>query len=264
MKRIKYIFLTCLLLFIPLFLSACSNNGEKAGGFFNTYFVEPFTSLLIWTSHLFNDNYGLGIIVVTLLVRLILLPLMLNQYKTQAAMKEKMDLLKPEMDDLQKKIKAAKEPKEQQKLQAEMMGLYSKHGVNPLNMGCLPLIVQMPVLIAFYYAIRDSEEIASHSFLWFSLGESDIWITALAGIVYYFQFKVSMFTMPEQQKQQMKFIGLLSPIMIVFISLTAPAALPLYWVVGGIFLILQTYLGRKLYPPQTKNDPINKTEPQKN
>ena len=186
---------------------------------------------------------------------------MLNQYKTQAAMKEKMDLLKPEMDELQKKIKAAKDPKEQQKLQAEMMGLYSKHGVNPLNMGCLPLIVQMPVFIAFYYAIRDSEEIASHSFLWFSLGETDIWITALAGIVYYFQFKVSMFTMPEQQKQQMKFIGLLSPIMIVFISLTAPAALPLYWVVGGIFLIFQTYLGRKLYPPQNK--PINGLETQK-
>jgi len=262
MNKMKYIVLAILLTFASLILSACSSGSVKSGGFFDTYFVEPFTSLLVWTSHLFNDNYGIGIIVVTLLVRLILLPLMLKQYKTQAAMKEKMDLLKPEMDELQKKIKGTKDPNELQKLQAEMMGLYSKHGVNPLNMGCLPLIIQMPILMAFYYAIRNSEEIASHSFLWFSLGETDIWITALAGIVYYFQFKVSMFTMPEQQKQQMKFMGLLSPIMIVIFSLSAPAALPLYWVVGGIFLIFQTYLGRKLYPPQ--NQIKKSAEPQKN
>nr|WP_295970614.1 membrane protein insertase YidC [uncultured Bacillus sp.] len=244
----KKFFLTAFLFLMTILLSACSADGGKSGGFFDTYFVEPFTSLLIWTSHLFNNNYGLGIIFVTLLVRLILLPLMLKQYKSQAEMKEKMDLLKPDMDELQKKIKAEKDKKEQQKLQMEMMGLYSKHGVNPMNMGCLPLIIQMPILLAFYHAIRDSAEIASHSFLWFSLGESDIWITALAGIVYYFQFQVSMHTMPEQQKQQMKYMGLLSPIMIVMFSLNAPAALPLYWVVGGTFLIFQTYLGRKLYP----------------
>ena len=53
--------------------------------------------------------------------------------------------------------------------------------------------------------------------------------------------------MPVQQQQQMKYMGLLSPIMIVFVSFSAPAALPLYWVVGGIFLIFQTYLGRKIY-----------------
>ena len=106
---------------------------------------------------------------------------MLKQYKTQANMKEKMDLLKPEMDEIQKKLKTAKDPKKQQELQKEMMGLYQKHGVNPLNMGCLPLLIQMPILMAFYYAIRDSHEIATHSFLWFNLGQPDIWLTALAG-----------------------------------------------------------------------------------
>lgn len=262
MNKKKYFVLSALLSLTALLLSACSSGSEKGSGFFSEYFVEPFTSLLVWTSHLFNDNYGIGIIIVTLLVRLVLLPLMLKQYKTQSEMKVKMDLLKPEMEELQKKIKATKDPKEQQKLQADMMGLYSKHGVNPLNMGCLPMIIQMPILMAFYYAIRNSHEIATHSFLWFNLGETDIWITALAGIVYYFQFKVSMFTMPEQQKQQMKYMGLLSPIMIVFISLSAPAALPLYWTVGGTFLIFQTYLGRKLYPSQGST--LNSAKPQKN
>ncbi len=247
MIRKKHFILTLLLLMTTVFLSACSTQTGANTGFFHTYFVEPFTSIILGTAHFFNDNYGIAIILVTLLVRIILLPLMLKQYKTQANMKEKMDRLKPEMDEIQKKLKTIKDPTKQQELQKEMMGLYQKHGVNPLNMGCLPLLIQMPVLMAFYYAIRDSHEIATHTFLWFNLGQPDIWLTALAGIVYFFQFKISQSSMPVQQQQQMKYMGLMSPVMIVFISLSAPAALPLYWVVGGTFLIFQTYLGRKLY-----------------
>jgi YidC/Oxa1 family membrane protein insertase len=247
MKRKKNFILIFLLALSPLLLSACSTQTGANTGFFHQYFVEPFTSLILGTAHFFHDNYGIAIILVTLLVRLLLLPLMLKQYRTQANMKEKMDLLKPEMDEIQKKLKTVKDPTIQQELQKEMMGLYQKHGVNPLNMGCLPLLIQMPILMAFYYAIRDSHEIATHSFLWFNLGQPDIWLTALAGIVYFFQFKISQSSMSVQQQQQMKYMGLISPIMIVFISFSAPAALPLYWVVGGIFLIFQTYLGRKLY-----------------
>ena len=247
MIRKKYFALALLLLLTTIILSACSTQTGANSGFFHHYFVEPFTSLILGTAHFFNDNYGIAIILVTLLVRIILLPLMLKQYKTQANMKEKMDLLKPEMDEIQKKLKTVKDPTKQKELQKEMMGLYQKHGVNPLNMGCLPLLIQMPILMAFYYAIRDSHEIATHTFLWFNLGQPDIWLTALAGIVYFFQFKISQSSMPVQQQQQMKYMGLLSPVMIVFISLSAPAALPLYWVVGGTFLIFQTYLGRKLY-----------------
>lgn len=175
------------------------------------------------------------------------MPLMLKQYKSQQQMKEKMEALKPELDTIQAKIKKTKDSKEQQKLQQEMMGLYQKHGVNPLAIGCLPMLIQMPILMGFYYAIRGSHEIATHSFLWFNLGESDIWITAIAGIVYYLQFKVSMSNISGQQQQQMKFMGLLSPIMIVMFSFNAPAALPLYWAVGGTFLIIQTLIGKKLY-----------------
>jgi len=172
---------------------------------------------------------------------------MLKQYKNQQQMKEKMEILKPELDEIQAKIKKTKDSKEQQKLQQDMFGLYKKHGVNPLSVGCLPMLIQMPILMGFYYAIKGSEEIASHSFLWFSLGESDIWITALAGLVYYLQYKVSMSNVTREQQQQMKMMGLLSPIMIVMFSFSAPAALPLYWTVGGIFLILQSLLGKWLY-----------------
>jgi YidC/Oxa1 family membrane protein insertase len=244
--------LIALLSLTTLLLSGCSSQDPSGtnGNFFHDYLVHPLWIFIKSVAELFNGNYGIAIILVTVIIRLILMPLMLKQYKNQMGMKEKMDVLKPEMDVIQKKMKTEKDPKKRQELQTEMMGLYKKHGVNPLNMGCLPLLIQMPILTAFYYAIRGSEVIKTHEFLWFSLGKPDIYITIIAGLIYYFQFKVSQTNMPTAQQQQMKFMGLLSPLMIVMFSYTAPAALPLYWVVGGTFLIVQTMISHKLY--QTK------------
>ncbi|MDQ1001979.1 YidC/Oxa1 family membrane protein insertase [Neobacillus niacini] len=237
-----------------ILLSACSAADGKGDGFFHTYFVEPFIVSIHFIAELFNGNYGLSIILVTLIIRLILMPFMLKQYKNQMDMKEKMDVMKPDMEDIQKRLKEEKDPKKKQELQQELMGLYQKHGVNPLNMGCLPILIQMPILTGFYYAIRGSEEIATHRFMWFSLGHPDIIITLIAGVIYYFQFKVSQSSMPVAQQQQMKFMGLLSPLMIVMFSISAPAALPLYWAVGGTFLILQTWLSRKVYQNGKKTE----------
>jgi YidC/Oxa1 family membrane protein insertase len=241
---------TIILLPLAVFLlSACSSTqGGNNSGFFSHYFVTPFSASIQGVANVFNGSYGVAIILITLIIRLVLMPLMLRQYKTQMAMKGKMDALKPEMDAIQAKMKAEKDPKRKQELQQEMMGLYQKHGVNPLNMGCLPIVIQMPILTGFYYAIRGSKEIASHNFLWFSLGHPDIALTLIAGVIYYLQFKVSQTTMPAAQQAQMKYMGLMSPLMIVMFSFSAPAALPLYWTVGGTFLIAQQYISRKLYP----------------
>jgi YidC/Oxa1 family membrane protein insertase len=245
-----------LLALTTLLLSACSTQAQnsKNPNFFTHYVVNPFAVSIHTVADFFNGNYGLSIIIITLLIRLALMPFMLRQYKNQMAMKEKMDVLKPEMDAIQKKMKTEKDAKKKQELQAEMMGLYQKHGVNPLNMGCLPILIQMPILTGFYYAIRGSKEIAAHHFLWFSLGHPDIVITIIAGLIYYFQFKVSQSNMPTQQQEQMKYMGLLSPLMIVMFSLKAPAALPLYWVVGGSFLIIQTMISRNLYQSKKTAD----------
>jgi YidC/Oxa1 family membrane protein insertase len=268
MKIKRSTILTIILLALStLLLSACSSQSGTGSnfGFFNQYFVEPFRYSIHAVANLFNGSYGLSIILITLIIRLVLMPLMLGQYKKQMAMKGKMDALKPEMDTIQQKLKAEKDPKKKQELQQEMMGLYQKHGVNPLNMGCLPILIQMPILTGFYYAIRGSKEIASHNFLWFSLGHPDIALTLIAGVIYYFQFKVSQSTMPATQQAQMKYMGLMSPLMIVMFSFSAPAALPLYWVVGGTFLIVQQYVSRKLYPtPETAPAVEGKTTKKEN
>jgi YidC/Oxa1 family membrane protein insertase len=254
MKKRFYLLFT----FLLFILSGCSTNPNGDPSLFQKWLVAPFESAIHFTAGLFNGNFGIAIILITLVVRFALLPLMLKQYKNQAEMKVKMDLLKPEMDDIQKRLKSEKDPEKQKEIQKEMFGLYQKHGVNPLAMGCLPVLIQMPILMAFYYAIRGSEEIASHSFLWFSLGQPDVVITLIAGLVYYLQFKVSQSNMPAAQQQQMKIMGLLSPIMIVVFSFQAPAALPLYWTIGGSFLIVQTILGKKLYPQPKPKETVLK------
>lgn len=167
-----------------------------------------------------------------------------------------MDKVRPMMDDIQARMKAAKTKEEQMAVQQEMMALYREHNINPLNMGCLPMLIQMPIIMGLYFAILYSEEIKNHSFIWFDLGTPDIIMTVIAGIVYFVQARVSLLTVPEAQKQQMKLMIYVSPIMIVIISFSSMAALPLYWTVGGLFLILQTLIGRKYFShvPETKKD----------
>ncbi|HET7627981.1 MAG TPA: membrane protein insertase YidC [Bacillales bacterium] len=242
--------LLALALAVVAVLTGCqqASSSQQSGGFWHDYFVQPFTELIHFTASLFGNNYGVAIILITLAIRLILAPFFLRMNKNQREMKGKMDALKPEMQRIQKKLKETKEPAEQKKLQQEMMHLYREHGVNPLNMGCLPMLIQLPFLMGFYYAIRTSPQIASHNFLWFSLGDADIVMAVIACGVYLVQSFVSMANLPEEQKKMMRFVGFLSPAFILMISLNYPAALPLYWSVSGLFLIGQTLLANKLYP----------------
>jgi YidC/Oxa1 family membrane protein insertase len=264
--------LLTILMTAAVFLSGCAGVENKEGKFYDLL-VKPMEWLLHFFSGQFGGSYGLAIVVITILIRLVLMPLMLRNYKSQQEMKIKMDALRPEMEDIPKQLKEAKETgnkEDQTRLQQEMMGLYSKHGVNPLNMGCLPLVLQMPIIMGLYFAILYSPEVKETKFLWFNLGSPDMIMMLIAGAVYFVQARVSLWTMPDQQKQQMKMFIYLSPIMIMFISFKAVAALPLYWAVGGILLIFQTYLGRKLYfkepavqPAGTPDKSEQKSEPKK-
>src|SRR5699024_1544543 len=130
----------------------------------------------------------------------------------------------------------------------EMMELYQKHNFNPGQMllGCLPLLLQMPVLIGFYYAIRRTPEIAESSFLWFNLGEVNYVMALIAIAIYFVQARVSLMGMDEKQKGMMQMMMYVSPIMIGVISFIMPAALPLYWAVGGLVMIVQTLIFKSL------------------
>jgi len=232
-------------------LSGCQAVENQEGFFYNT-FVKPMDWLLNNIGDWLGGSYGLAIIAITVAIRLILMPFMLKNYRQQSQMKAKMDIIKPKMDEIQAKLKQATTKEEQMALQQQMVGLYREHNINTLNMGCLPIIIQMPIIMGLYFAILYSNEIKGSEFLWFSLGSPDIILTAIAGVIYFVQAKVSLWTVPEAQKQQMKMMIYISPIMIVIISISSMAALPLYWSISGLLLIFQTYLGRKYYTDQTQ------------
>jgi len=240
MKFYKIGFIT---LFIFL-LAGCSADNtaitNETPGFFNHYFIYPFSYLLTFIAHHVNGSYGLSIVCITVLIRFVLLPFAINQYKSQ----DKLKKIQPEMQKVQEKMKQATSVEEKQQSQREMMELYSKHGVNPVSMGCLPLFIQFPILIGFYHAIIRTHEIANHSFLWFNLGHPNIPLALLAGITYVIQFKVSQIGLEQvgPQQKMMSFVGYFSAIMMAVFSFSTPSALPLYWTVGGIFVITQTLI----------------------
>ncbi|MBR7794739.1 membrane protein insertase YidC [Agaribacter marinus] len=236
---------------LVIFLTGCQGD-TSAAGFFS--FENPFSQLIKYIAILFGGDYGLSIIVLTLLIRLLLMPLSLKQTKSAAKTKEKMSEMKPDMDAITDKYKDKKDAESKAEMQKEMMQLYQKHQFNPLSsLGCLPMLIQFPIIIAVYYAIRNSPEIAAHSFLWFDLGQVDLILPFVAAAIYFIQSRVSLTGMDEKQRKQMAVMSLLSPVMIGFISFNAPAALPLYWTVSGLFLVLQTLLAKRLYYPKIQH-----------
>lgn len=151
---------------------------DPENSFWDRFFVYPLSIAL----DAFNDligSYGLSILIVTVIIRLLLLPLTIKQMKSSKAMQA----LQPELKKLQEKYK-----NNQQKLQEETMKLFQKHNVNPMS-GCLPLMIQLPVLIAFYQAIMRNEHIAQSDFLWMQLGQADPWLVLpiLAALTTYLQ-----------------------------------------------------------------------------
>ncbi|RBW69147.1 YidC family membrane integrase SpoIIIJ [Bacillus taeanensis] len=234
------------LLGLMMVMAGCSEVNDpitsESEGIWNQWFVYPLSWLLTEVAEFFSGNYGLSIVIVTLLIRFILLPLMIQQTRSSKAMQA----LQPEIQKLREKY-SSKDQKTQQQLQQETMKLFQQNGVNPLA-GCFPLIIQMPILLGFYHAIMRTQEIASHNFLWFSLGQPDYVLALTAGVTTFIQQKIMMGN-TDNPNPQLKMMLYIMPVMIVVFAINFPAALSLYWVIGNIFMIAQTYFIAK---PQVK------------
>lgn len=198
-------------------------------GIWDKYFVKPLSDSMDWFADLLWGQYGLSILVVTIIIRLIILPLTLKQYRSSKRMQE----IQPELQKLKEKFKD-----DVKKQQEETMKLFQKHGVNPLA-GCLPILIQMPVLIALYNAIMRNEHIREQSFLWMQLGTPDSFyiLPILAALTTFIQQKM----MSAQMNAQMRSLMIIFPILIFVMSMNFASALPLYWVYSNLFTIVQTY-----------------------
>lgn len=174
-------------------------------------------------------SYGLAIILLTVIIKLALYPLTAKQLKSMKAMQK----IQPELQKMQAKYKD-----KPQVMQQKLMELYAKEGVNPLA-GCLPLILQMPILMAMYYALYNFDYgSVEPSFLWLSSLSSpdELYILpALSAFTTWLQQRISM----TEQTPQTRIMMIVMPIFIGWISLTFPSGLVLYWVTMNIVQIMQ-------------------------
>lgn len=202
------------------------------GNFWEKNVVYYFAITLDAFAGWFGHSYVLAILLLTVIVRTLILPLTLKQYRSSKAMQA----LQPQLAEIKKKHKD-----NPQKQQEETMKLFQANQVNPLA-GCLPLIVQMPVFIALYNAIYWNKDIRTESLFGFTLGEPSPWyfLPILAAATTFIQSKM----MQKQQTQTMpgmSMILVIFPVLIFVMSMSFPAALPLYWVFSNIYTIVQNY-----------------------
>ncbi|TLQ09258.1 membrane protein insertase YidC [Marinilactibacillus psychrotolerans] len=231
-------------------------SGNPAGSisqFLYDYLVVPTQQFIEFLNGIFG-SYGLAIIAITIIVRILILPLSIRQQRATMEQQVKMSVVKPAADEIQAEMKEATDPKQKQELQAELMSLYRENNVNMLGGlgGCLPLLIQMPVFTAMFQAIRMSESIQNASFLGIGLGERSILLALATGAVYYLQSRVMLLGMPEDQRKQSNTMMLMSPIMLLFISFSSPAGLTLYWLVGGFVAIAQSAITTFYYKPKVQ------------
>lgn len=244
--------------------------------FINVIFTQPIFNGLMLLYQLFGD-FGLSIIVLTIVIRLILFPLTLQQLKSTKATQA----LQPQIAEVRKKY-----AKDQQGQAMAMQALYKEYGINPLA-GCLPLFIQLPVLYGLFFAFRAvlddfsaKGDTALHiqglqrlngfiypflphfthfpninlnwfTFLnhaWFiSLGSTDPThiLPILAGLATFIQLRMSQPKTTSQatdaMSQQMKMMQYIMPLMTVIFGWTFPAGLALYWTTSSIFSMIQQY-----------------------
>lgn len=226
------------------------------GAIWDVIALGPMINILIGLSDILFGSFGLTIIVLTIIIRAVMFPLTRKQMNATKAMQD----LQPKLAELQKK-----HAKDSQKLAAEQMKLYKESGVSPA--GCLlPMLVQMPIWIALYQSIMRVLAVApgnflnlseylyswpmvfkalpvDSQFLWLNLGTPDFLLALLVGASMWVTQKMSSSASTNpQQKSQAQMMIVMMPLMFVFLSLTFPSGLALYWIISNVITIVIQYM----------------------
>lgn len=227
------------------------NMGWKWIAWFNKYFVIPIFNFLENNTTL---NYGIIILLLTLIIKLILFPLTYKSYISQARMR----VLKPQVDELAKKYPADKAMERQQ----ATMKLYKQAGVNPMG-GCLPMLIQMPILIALFYFFPGAIELRQQSFLWATDLASYDSIATLPFTIPFYGNHVSLFCLlmtatniiymvmnnrnqvMNDQMKGMQTMMYIMPVMFLFIFNSYSSGLSYYYFIATLITIIQTWVIRR-------------------
>lgn len=238
-KKNKRILLTLTLLGFVVFLSACGASTEPIGpdstGFWDGVVIYNLSQFILWLSDLFGGSYGLAVIVFTALGQIVLLPLTNYQQKSM----EKTQEIQPQIEELREKY-SARDEETQAKLQEETKKLQDEAGVNPL-MGCLPMLIQMPIFIALYQTVVRTPELATGNFLWLELGSPDPYyiLPILAAVFTLANSLLMSYGNPASKTNAMSF---LMPAMIFFITFRVSSSLALYFATSNATRALITLI----------------------
>jgi YidC/Oxa1 family membrane protein insertase len=219
-------------------------------------FIAPMTRAFSWALavlYSFIPNYGWAIIVLTILVRLVMAPLTMKQMKSM----ERMRKIQPKIKELQEKF-----ADDRQKQSEAMMSLYRQEGVNPLG-GCFPMLLQLPVFIGLFYALRSSIQLRQAPFIgWiddlsapdllFMLPGLDFPVRILPLLMGASMFAQQKLTPMQMDPTQARMMLIMMPGMMLVISYTFPSGLVLYWMMSNVLAIVhQLWIGKRMEPAES-------------
>ncbi len=231
--------------------------------FFLFSWVKYITRFIIWIFSIFDStglNYGIIILIMTILLKIALHPFTYKSYKSAASMK----LLQPELAEIK-----AKYGDDQTRIGQEQMKLYSRAGVSPFG-GCLPLVLQMPILMAMYYFFPASIELRQESFLWATDLSSYDAIVTFSSALPLIGSHISLFTIlmtissilqavmnsntnnMQNQQPGMQYLPYIMPVMLMFVFNSFPAALTYYYLLQNVIGMGQQWIIQKFFIDEKK------------
>ncbi|KRK99647.1 preprotein translocase subunit YidC [Secundilactobacillus odoratitofui DSM 19909 = JCM 15043] len=250
MKKLKRFLTMFGIVGLAVLLTACGNQPitEHSTGLWDGVILLNFSRAIIWLAHVFG-GYGMGIIVFTIIVRIIILPLMIFQTRSMRKTQE----IQPQLKALQKKY-SSRDQETMAKLREEQQKLYSEAGVNPVA-GCLPMLVQLPIIWALYQAIWRTDVLKSGHFLWLQLGSRDpfLILPILAAVFTFLSSWLMMKGQPESNTMT-TMMTVTTPVIIFITALSLPSALSLYWVITNAFQVGQTLVIQNPWKIQRERD----------
>ena len=234
-------------------LPKCSNFKVTSGGYeglWTTIFIKPLTWFLIKLGTIFK-NYGLAIIIATMLIRLLLYPITKKTLKQSEMMKK----IQPEIKKVEAKYKDKNDQQSMAMKSQELMAIYKQNNVNPMS-GCLFSFLQIPLFFAFYEALYRLPALFEDNFLVFNMATTPmaalskghyyyLILPILVLIVTYLSFKANKNSGMGGQEKQMKTMMNIMLIIIVFTSFQMSTAIILYWITNSGFTILQNFLVKR-------------------
>jgi len=256
-KSIKRIALSIMGVAMLLVLTGCVQvdkaTGQPTGFIWNTI-GAPMAEAIKYFATDKGLGFGVAIIIVTIIVRLIILPLGIYQSWKATLHSEKMNALKHVLEPHQTRLKEATTQEEKLEAQQALFAAQKEHGISMFGgVGCFPLLIQMPFFSAIYFAAQHTEGVAEASFLGIALGSPSWILIACAGVLYYVQSLLSLHGVEDEtQREQLKKMIYMSPMMIVMFSIFSPASVTLYWVVGGFMMILQQFIVNYIIRPKLR------------